>query len=125
MSATSTEARRELRFNTIHDVMRDVESLATGKIRACRHGTPAQVVQHLADWIHGSIDGFAGRDPDDLPNESTTWIGALCDLRLARERIRDERMTAAHPERGGFSEVDWIRFHCRYAERLLSQLKPA
>ena len=56
--------RRQLTFNTLADVLADVEMLAHAKqIRHLGNWPPGQVLDHLARVMHGSIDGFPQRPP--------------------------------------------------------------
>src|SRR5574342_33702 len=51
--------RRQLRFESLDDILAEVERLASSKnIRAVGNWTSGQVLQHLAATMNGSIDGF-------------------------------------------------------------------
>ncbi len=61
--------RRQLHFETIADILRDVEQLAavsseTGE-SICAEGnwTPAQIVEHVTFFVDGAIDGFSFQAP--------------------------------------------------------------
>ncbi len=136
------------------DILADVESLASGPIRAAGNWSPGQIVQHLAEYMIQSIDGFvllaperqrriASRRLDDmltngfppgialegemacyLPDEVATLDAALNTLRAVVTRIATEQMTAVHPFLDALDHEQWIRFHCRHAERHLCLLHP-
>lgn len=61
--------RRELHFDSIADILRDVEQLAavtseTGEsISADGNWTPAQIVEHVTFFIDWAIDGFSFQAP--------------------------------------------------------------
>jgi hypothetical protein len=67
MTATINTAkvanRRQLHFNSVDEILADVEQLAKGKIRTLGNWTPAQILTHLATHMDKSIDGFKGRPP--------------------------------------------------------------
>src|SRR5262245_54366842 len=51
--------RRQLRFNSLDDILADVERLACSKsVRAVGNWSSGQVLQHLAMTMDNSIDGF-------------------------------------------------------------------
>ena len=61
--------RRDLHFDTLAEILRDVEELAavtseTGE-SICAEGnwTPAQIVEHVTFFVDGAIDGFSFQAP--------------------------------------------------------------
>src|SRR5580658_10196199 len=50
--------RRQLKFNTLDDILADVERLAQGNVRALGNWSPGQNLEHLAIVINGSLDGI-------------------------------------------------------------------
>ena len=61
--------RRDLHFDALADILRDVEQLAavtseTGEsICADGNWTPAQIVEHITFFINGAINGFSFQAP--------------------------------------------------------------
>ena len=54
--------RRQLRFESLDDILRDAESLVaaerTGRLRATGNWTLGQALGHLAFWIDAPFDGY-------------------------------------------------------------------
>ncbi len=50
--------RRTIRFNTIDEILADAESMTAGPIRTSGNWTSAQIIQHVADLMHASLDGL-------------------------------------------------------------------
>jgi hypothetical protein len=50
--------RRTLSFSCMDDLLRDLEGLDGGAIRATGNWSPAQIVQHVGKLIGFSLDGF-------------------------------------------------------------------
>ncbi len=59
--------RRQLRFNSIDEVLADVDRIvASGKAGTLRHTgnwTPGQAMGHVAAWINYGYDGFPMKPP--------------------------------------------------------------
>lgn len=56
--------RRQLHFNSLDDILADVERLAKAKeIHALGNWSPGQVLEHLALVMNKSIDGFTSQQP--------------------------------------------------------------
>ncbi|MCP3903587.1 MAG: DUF1569 domain-containing protein [Planctomycetes bacterium] len=155
---TSTETPRPrpaLRFESIADVLTDVESLDGESVRATGTWTPAQIVEHLAGAIDCSIDGYHLRAPalarmkarsmkdrvlrdglptgiglkgklrDMLPPENVTWDAAVAHFRDAVARAGREPMDADHPFLGVLTNDEWHQLHCRHAELHLGFVEEA
>jgi len=87
------EDRRELSFESLDDILVDVQHLgAGGEPRSTGNWSPGQNVQHLARLMHLSIDGFGGRR---LP-KPIQWI-----IRLAMKNriMRDGMKPGVNPPR--------------------------
>ncbi|MHC5114626.1 MAG: DUF1569 domain-containing protein [Planctomycetota bacterium] len=154
---TSTETPRprpSLQFESIPDVLADVEALDPERARATGTWTPAQIVEHLAGAIDSSIDGYTVRAPalvrmkarsvkdkvlreglnpgiglkgklrDMLPREDVTWDEAVEHLRRAVARAARETMDADHPFLGVLTNDEWHQLHCRHAELHLGFIEP-
>ena len=136
------------------DILSDAERFLPQTVRATGGWTPAQIVQHIADSIEHSIDGYGVRASDDvrekararkpklladgfppgiqipdemshlLPDAGVSWNDALANLRRAVQRAESEPMAADHPFLGELTADEWLRFHCRHAELHFGFLQP-
>jgi hypothetical protein len=58
IETTKVTGRRTLRFNTLDDILADIEKLAQAKdVRSLGNWTPGQIMKHLAIGFNNSIDG--------------------------------------------------------------------
>ncbi|MBL8879190.1 MAG: DUF1569 domain-containing protein [Phycisphaerales bacterium] len=59
---TGKAPRRKLRFQSIEDVLREIERIEAaekaGTLRVTGNWTPGQVLAHLSAWINYAYDGF-------------------------------------------------------------------
>jgi hypothetical protein len=59
INTAKVAGRRTLRFESLDEIVTDVERLAACKeLRSLGNWSPGQVLQHLATTMNGSIDGF-------------------------------------------------------------------
>lgn len=59
IKTTKVTGRRTLHFDSLSDIVNDVERLANAKeIKTLGNWTPGQVFKHLAIVMHGAIDGI-------------------------------------------------------------------
>lgn len=155
MSAdANTPERRTVRFESMRDILEDIETLAKGDAITSGDWTAGQLVNHIADAIHKSIDGYellapererkiASRRRETLlvegfptgiklegemtryvPEPGVSFTAALENLRRAVGRVESERMEAVHPFLDRMDHEQWLRFHCRHAELHFSFLQP-
>jgi len=148
--------RRELKFSCQNCIVNDIDKLvASGEVTSIGNWPPGKIVQHIADQINMSIDGFPKRAPLPirlggkmmfkkilsggmkpginlppdfeamLPPEDTPFADAVENLHKAAGRLENEQMNAEHPVFGKLSHGDWMKLHCRHAEMHFSFLKPA
>lgn len=68
---TDRSPRRELHFESLGDVLRDVEALQAGGCESLGRWDLAQTCQHLADWMQFPLDGFP-RQP--APIRGLLWL---------------------------------------------------
>jgi hypothetical protein len=110
--------RRAPSFTTIDQILADVEMLDRGEIESLGNWTPAQIVEHVALFMDGSLDGFGFKAPLPLrmlgrvlrargftrpippgfslrgkiakfaPDANVTWRQAVDHLRRVAERVR-------------------------------------
>jgi hypothetical protein len=155
IDTTKVQNRRQLHFDTIEDILRDVESLNQGKIKTLGNWSGGQILQHLAIVMNGSIDGaptrFAlplrvigrlmkkrvltkgmspgfqlkGQAATGLVPPATTWDEGLQLIRRAIQRLQTESKREPSPFLGPMTRAEWDQLHCRHAELHLSFLVPA
>ena len=156
MVETKDAERRTLRFDQMNDILADAERLDRAvRLRTTGNWSAAQIVQHIADGIDRSINGYGVRGPDDaraaalakrdallqkgfplglrlpdgmqhfLPPPDNTWPSAMKLLREAVSRTASDPMKADHPFFGEMSHEQWVQFHCRHAEMHFSFMHPA
>lgn len=68
---TAPNSRRELHFESLDDVLRDVESLQAGGCESLGRWELSQTCLHLADWMQFPLDGFP-RQP--APIRGLLWL---------------------------------------------------
>lgn len=74
--------RRELRFESMEEVLADAERLASGEVRTKGTWSVGQILQHLAQTMHASIDGTDIKIP---------WIvKILIGLVMNKEKMLNE-----------------------------------
>ena len=141
------QQRRRVRFRKLDAVLADAGRMERAETRTTvGNWTAAQNVQHIAEAVDRSIDGFEKLAPeeirrqaiprrdemlkdgfpagilippdmqDSLPEPTVTWEEALENLRRAVARTETEAMNADHPFLGPMSHKQWGQFHCRHAE---------
>jgi uncharacterized protein DUF1569 len=141
--------RRSLHFDDLLQVVADAKTMASRPHRSLGNWTLAQVCKHLADTIHGSIDGIRldghrlrrvllGRrilawtyrhgippgvtlDPKLNPPVECVFESAYAELEraIARYRAFDGRLRP-HPVFGRLKRSDWDRLHCFHCAHHLS-----
>lgn len=63
MTATSTPARRTLRYANLDEILADAEQLSKQKLRTIGRWTYPQILEHLAKSVTASIDGYGFQAP--------------------------------------------------------------
>jgi hypothetical protein len=149
MAAVDTKkvsGRRELRFESLDAIARDVEILAGAReIRALGNWSAGQNLAHVALTMTRSIDGFPGELPwvvrvmmrmlmkgyvlnrpmtpgfkapkrAALSPEAVSTEEGLSRMRGALARMKAETKRAPSPMLGKLSVEEWDRLHCRHAE---------
>jgi hypothetical protein len=146
--------RRTLHFQTIDDILREVEQLNGGKAKGLGNWSGGQILRHLATVMNGSIDGMSMRLPwyyrllgkmmkgrilskgmtpgfqlkgsaaAELIPPATDWDEGLQMFRHAIQRLHTETKREPSPFLGSMTRDDWEQLHCRHAELHLSFLVP-
>ena len=146
--------RRNLRFDTIEEILADVEGLNRGKFKTVGNWSGGQILRHLTIVMNGSIDGSPmrlgwplrvigrlvkkrtlakGMKPGlKLPAVAAkalvpppiSWEEALADFRRAIHRQQTEPDRKPHGFFGPMSRDEWNRLHCVHSALHLSFLVP-
>jgi hypothetical protein len=147
-------ARRPLNFDSLQDVMPDVDRLLLGH-KTVGKWTLGQICGHLTRAITSTVDGFrfqapwivrktAGpllvrrilrrsRFPEGAPLPKKYWPKPDMDPRAEAEALRaaigylaaHTGELARHPLGAKFSRAEWHRFHCLHCAHHLSFVLPA
>jgi hypothetical protein len=154
IDTSKVQNRRQLHFDTISDILADVERLNEGKVKPLGNWSGGQVLTHLAVVMKGSLDGtefrFAwplrllgrllkrriltkgmtpgfqlkGRAADGLVPPPTSWEEGLHTFRQAVHRLQTESKREPSPFLGAMTREEWDQLHCRHSELHLSFLVP-
>ena len=139
--------RREVRYNSMDEMLADAERLATSEVRTLGNWSQGQIYEHVARGLDTSIDGVDFSLPapvrwmlsllmkrkfiyDSLPagfkatgkvvpDETSTELG-LESLRKAVERQKNESSRIKHPAFGNITREEWDQFNLRHAELHMS-----
>jgi hypothetical protein len=144
-----TAGRRQIAFQSLDDVMPDVERLLSGHVMVGRWSL-AQICNHLTTSIRGSIDGYPGMRPPwivratigKLARRSILVKGVILEgaplpkdykpqpgldataeaetLRKAIAAFQECASPKAHPFVGAMTKDEWTRFHCVHCGHHLS-----
>jgi hypothetical protein len=147
--------RRTLHFETLDDILAEVDRLDRGPVKSLGNWTPGENLSHIAQTMTCSIDGFHFKMPwmlrlfckvmrgrllsmqmpagfklskkgaADLDPPPTEWGDGVRLLRTAVERLKREEQRAPSPAFGVMTREQWDRLHCRHAELHLSFVVPA
>jgi len=151
IDTSKVTGRRELKFNTLDEILNDVEHLCQGKVRSLGNWSPGQNVRHLTILMLGCLDGIDLEVPfltrmavslakgriltkrmspglqlpkaaDALLPAETSWEEGVQEMRTALIRMKTESQRHAHPALGKLSREQWDQLHCRHCELHLSFL---
>jgi hypothetical protein len=154
VATKSVTGRRQLQFNTIDEILADVERLNQGQIKTLGNWSSGQVVKHLTILMTASLDGFKHQAPwfiravgmfmkkrlltkpmsagFELPKKAaadlvpgpTEWADAVRQFREVVQRLQADEKRMPSPFLGTLTREEWDRLHCRHAELHLSFLVP-
>ncbi len=146
--------RRQLKFNTLDDILADVERLNQGKVRSLGNWSPGQVLKHLQTVMVGCLDGVDVKAPlamrivaswfmknrfltkpmspgFQLPKSAaallpaeTSWDDGVKAIRAAVLRMKAESQRHPHPVLCTLTREEWDQLHFRHCELHLSFLVP-
>jgi hypothetical protein len=155
VQTSKVQNRRRLHFDTIEDILHEVEKLNAGEIKTLGNWSGGQILKHLATLMDHSIDGspmrlgwpmrmlgrmlkrrilskgmtpgvqLKGQAADAMVPPPTTWEEGMAIIRKAARRIQAETKREPSPFFGSMTRDEWDRLHCRHAELHLSFLVPA
>ena len=154
MSATANAVRRDLRYETLDEVIADAERLATTKFHTLGQWTYPQILDHLTKSIVGSLDGYGFKAPwllrvfvaplaknsvlhkqmkpgfrlpnsaSHLPATEVDLQAALEGLRKAIARLKAEPQREPHPFLGRLTDQEYNLLHLRHSELHMSFVVP-
>lgn len=154
VNPTTVQGRRELSFESLQDVLADVERLvASPSTRTLGNWSLGELLNHLTMTMNNSIDGFQVKAPFfvrmiapffkksalkkitpgiKLPKSaetkalppSSSLYESLQEFRKAVQRTMMETMEAAHPAFGRMTHDEWMQLHLRHSEMHLSFAVP-
>jgi hypothetical protein len=154
VNTAKVAGRRLLKFDTLDDILADVERLAQDKVRAIGNWSPGQNLTHLAIIMNGCMGGIPYKAPFylravawflknnfvknpmpagfDLPKAAaallvpgeTSWEDGVQTIRVAIARMKTEPQRHPHPVLGALTRAQWDQLHCRHCELHLSFLIP-
>jgi Protein of unknown function (DUF1569) len=146
--------RRKLHFNTIDDILPEVERLNREKFKPVGNWSGGQILKHLATAMNTSIDGatvrfsfvlrlfgrvlkrrilkdgmppgyqLKGEAAEGLVPPATSWEEGLQLMRTAIRRLQTESQREPSPFLGSMTREEWDQLHCRHSELHLSFLVP-
>ncbi len=142
--------RRKLNFQSLSDVLRDLESLDSKELQILGNWTPGQIYKHLSIPIDGAIDGLNVTMPRHirfiaqvlkplalrmrmpagfkLPSNAaavlepgpTSIEDGLSMLRNSIHRFQTNTHREPHPVLGRLTPNQWEQIMCRHCELHLS-----
>ncbi|MFM8581384.1 MAG: DUF1569 domain-containing protein [Planctomycetaceae bacterium] len=153
IDTAKVSGRRQLRFNSLDDILEEVDRLDQGEVVSIGNWSPGQNLKHLTILMVGCLDGIQVEVPlalrlaasllkrrilsrpmtpgMQLPQaaavlmpEETTWEEGVRGIRTALLRMKSEPERHAHPVFGALTRERWDQLHCRHSELHLSFLSP-
>ena len=154
VDTAKVQGRRELHFNSLDEILADVERLNQGKVRALGNWSPGQILKHLATPMNWCLDGAPVKAPfyirifgwfiknrfptqpmsagftlpkamaEFLVPAATSWEDGLQMIRAAIGRMKTETTRFPSPFLGELTRDQWDQLHCRHCELHLSFLIP-
>ena len=86
-TAAAPAQRRKLQFSTLDELRADIEAVSGGPYTTVGNWSFAQILDHLADTMNSSIDGFPFKAP---------WFFRWCIAPLIKNSILTRPMKAGH-----------------------------
>jgi hypothetical protein len=150
VAAKPAPARRPLHFNSIDEILAELDILKRGPRTTTGAWSGGQNFEHLARFVDCSLDGFpmtlpwwmrlAGRlfkkkalqgpFPAGYKNKGaaadafhpgeTNWEDGMAHYRRSLARLKSESQRHPSPLFGDLARDEWDQLHCRHAELHLS-----
>ena len=152
INTKKVEGRREVRYESLDDLLADAKRFAGSQVRRLGNWSPGQIYEHLARSMNASIDGFnfsfpaplrwfmsllmkkkmlyqsipAGfpSKPAFVAEDAITDETGLANLEASIDRQKHDTSRAIHPGFGQLTREEWEAFHLRHAEMHMSFLVP-
>jgi len=154
VDTAKVEGRRTLKFNSLDEILADVERLNSGKFRTIGNWSAGQILEHVSIVMDWCIDGAPVTAPwyirlfgwfmknrflrnpmpagFALPNETaaylvpkeTSWEAGLQHFRKSMDRMKTTAERKRSPFLGEMTREQWDQLHCRHCELHLSFLIP-
>lgn len=154
IDTAKVEGRRQLKFNTLDDILAELERLNQSKLRPLGNWSAGQILRHLAVPMDWCLDGAKVTAPwyvrlfgwfmknrflrNPMPAgfalpeatakylvpEETSWEEGLRLVRASIQRLKAESQRHPSPFLGELTREQWDQLHCRHAELHLSFLVP-
>jgi hypothetical protein len=154
VDTAKVQGRRVLHFNSLEDILADVDRLNQTPLRALGNWSPGQILKHLSVTMIWCLDGAPMTAPwyirligwfiknrfltkpmsagFALPADTakylippdTSWEDGLQALRSAIQRLKTESQRFKSPFLGELTREQWDMLHCRHCELHLSFLVP-
>jgi hypothetical protein len=148
------EGRRQLSFNSLDEILADVERLNQGPVKNLGNWSSGQVLKHVTIVMTASLDGFHHTAPwfvrligklvkkkmltkpmsagFTLPSNAAAemvpgpieWADAVRQFRDVVRRLQSEEKRMPSSFLGKLTREEWDRLHCRHSELHLSFLVP-
>lgn len=154
VDTAKVQGRRVLKFNSLDDILADVERLNQSKLRALGNWSPGQILKHVSINMIWCLDGAPVTAPwfvrligwlvknrfltkpmsagftlpkataDHLVPGETSWEDGVQAIRTAIGRLKAESQRHRSPFLGELTREQWDQLHCRHCELHLSFLIP-
>lgn len=154
VDTAKVQGRRVLKFNSLDDILADVERLNQSKLRALGNWSPGQILKHVSINMIWCLDGAPVTAPwfirlfgwfvknrfltqpmsagftlpkataDHLVPGETSWENGVQAIRTAIGRMKAESQRHRSPFLGELTREQWDQLHCRHCELHLSFLIP-
>jgi hypothetical protein len=155
VNTCKVSGRRQVRYQSLDELLADAERMATQPHRTLGNWSYGQILGHLAETCHMSIDGNRMKVPwplrligrllrnrvltkpmsagFKLPRRMAAALvpgdmptaDGLAALRRGIERLRTETRRAPHLVFGPYTAAEWDQLHLRHAELHMSFVVPA
>jgi len=154
VNTKTVEGRRKLRFNSLDDILADLDGLEGKPLKTLGNWSAGQILAHLAVPMNGAIDGMKFAPPwyirlmarvfkrqflngtmpagFKLPKEAekelypgpTSVEDGFAMVRKGIHRLKTETHREPSPVMGPLTTDEWNKVNCRHCELHLSFILP-